>query len=358
MSVISKGVRVARRDIDKIISELGEIRQMLTDPHTGVPALHQIQESRHSKVLEHVTYSTTGVREENRELRRRQEKMIGDLGEVRTAVEDLRREIAQAWAHTLGLPRIPGTSVPDEQGHAAQHQTPALEPGTDVDDEQKDDAPVPDITDSHGGDQAPFDGTQGHRQQGAETAFAATEGAPAASGPRVDTTASVPPSPLVAGHAELIEPGQVPEPPPATASPGGGKGSGRDGDPYSEHLQALLRAAAVSSARLICHKDTWAFLVEQTLHHAHFRLPDHITDTADGQIDTHLSGRSLLAVLVTTQHILDNPANDDLAAWALAHAINSRTRLAVTSASGAAERSDGGDLITITLDDRPVPAGS
>ncbi|MGW2831541.1 hypothetical protein [Streptomyces sp. NPDC001286] len=78
--------------------DLGEIRRMLADPYTGITALQQVRESRHSKVLEHVTYSTTGVREENRALRRRQERMLSDLGQVRTAVDDLRREIAQAWA--------------------------------------------------------------------------------------------------------------------------------------------------------------------------------------------------------------------------------------------------------------------
>ncbi|WP_307059842.1 hypothetical protein [Streptomyces achromogenes] len=89
---------------------------------------------------------------------------------------------------------------------------------------------------------------------------------------------------------------------------------------------------------MICPKDTWAFLVEQSLRHAHFRLPDRITDTDDGQIDTRLSSRSLL---VTTPHILDQPATDDLAAWALAHAINQRTREAVTAASSAPEGRSG-----------------
>lgn len=123
VSGIRETAELARRDIEKIISELGEIRLMLTDPNTGISALYQVQESRHSKVLEHITYSTTGVREENRELRRRQGRMIGDLGEVRSAVDDLRREIAQAWAHTLGLPHIPGTTAAG-QVRTAQ-QTPA-----------------------------------------------------------------------------------------------------------------------------------------------------------------------------------------------------------------------------------------
>ncbi|MDR6980796.1 hypothetical protein J2X68_007538 [Streptomyces sp. 3330] len=88
------------------------------------------------------------------------------------------------------------------------------------------------------------------------------------------------------------------------------------------------------------------------------RQYDRITDTDDGQIETRLSGRSLPAVLVTTQHILDQPATDDLAAWALTHAINHRTREAVTAASGAGGRSGDTDtnVITIVLDDRPSPS--
>lgn len=109
--VIAKGGRVARRDVEKLI---GEIRGMLADPTTGLIAQHQVQESRHGKVLEHVTYSTTGVREENRELRRRQERMLTELGQVRSAVDALRREIAQAWAHIVAVRRAPRPGkVPD-----------------------------------------------------------------------------------------------------------------------------------------------------------------------------------------------------------------------------------------------------
>ncbi|MFF4911234.1 hypothetical protein ACFY2T_40945 [Streptomyces sp. NPDC001260] len=127
---------MARRDIEKIIGELGEIRRMLADPHSGITALQQVQGSRHSKVLEHVTYSMTGVREENRELRRRQERMLSDLGQVRTTVDDLRREIAQAWAHTLGLPHIPGTAQPAEDVLPVRRAPAALEAGNGLDDER------------------------------------------------------------------------------------------------------------------------------------------------------------------------------------------------------------------------------
>jgi hypothetical protein len=363
---------VARRDIEKITGELGEIRRMLADPHTGVTALHQVQESRHSKVLEHVTYSTTGVREENRELRRRQERMLNDLGQVRAAVDDLRREIAQAWAHTLGLPHIPSSVQPAEEAIETR-PAPALETGAGLNDERKD-APVPD---QHAADDPPpagaghvfrdqpepTDQTGAADGQGTERApgdLAGFSHAPPVHHEVADSTGLLP-SALAAREngTESTAPGPAPAaaPPSTPAEPTGTASSEPTviDEQQAEYRRGLLAAAAVSSARLICHKDTWAFLVEKSLAHAHFRLPDTISDTDDGQIDTHLSGRSLLAVLVTTQHILDQPPDDDLAAWALAHAIHTRTHQAVTTATST-ERSSSGEITTIVLDDRPPTA--
>ncbi|GLW51336.1 hypothetical protein Stsp02_69970 [Streptomyces sp. NBRC 14336] len=288
---------MARRDMEQMI---GEIRGMLADPTTGLTAQHQVQESRHGKVLEHVTYSTTGVREENRELRRRQERMLTELGKVRSAVDELRREIAQAWAHIVTVRRDPRPGeVPDP--------TPALEAADSFDDERKDEIPVADQPTPNAAE-GPSDRVPGP--------LAVTDGAPPATRNAAEDSASTP-------------------------------------DQQEEYRRGLLAAAAVSSARLICHKDTWAFLVEKSVAHSHFRLPDRITDTDDGQIDTHLSGRSLLAVLVTTRQILDSPAGDDLAAWALAHVIHTRTHEAVTAAAGSG-RSGQGEVTTIVLDDRPA----
>ncbi|MFF7550641.1 hypothetical protein ACFZCU_44580 [Streptomyces canus] len=359
---------MARRDIEKVIGELGEIRRMLADPHTGVTALHQVQESRHSKVLEHVTYSTTGVREENRELRRRQERMLSDLGQVRTAVDDLRREIAQAWAHTLGLPHIPGTVQPAGDVIEAW-QAPALETGAGLDNERKDDTPVPDQHAPDAADDPPPAGaehvfrdqpeptdraevTNGHPTEQASSDLSGVSHTPVGPHEVVGSAGALPSVPAredAAGPEPAAPPSQTTEP---AGTPNSGPAD--TGEQQAEYRRGLLAAAAVSSARLICHKDTWVFLVEKSLAHAHFRLPDKISDTDDGQIDTHLSGRSLLAVLVTTQHILEQPADNDLAAWALAHAIHTRTHQAVTAASN--ERSQNGEVTTIVLDDRPATA--
>ncbi|CAM5679530.1 hypothetical protein [Streptomyces griseorubiginosus] len=364
---------MARRDIEKIIGELGEVRRMLADRHTGITALHQVQESRHSKVLEHVTYSTTGVREENRELRRRQERMLSDLGQVRSAVDDLRREIAQAWAHTLGLPHIPGTVQPAEEAIGAR-PAPALETGAGLDGERKDEIPVPDQHAPYVADDTPPTGARhvyrdppepadqvaanGQAAERAPDELASASHAPAVHGEVADSAGALPSAPPAREDGtEPTAPGPAPAaaPPSVPAEPGTASSEPTViNEQQTEYRRGLLAAAAVSSARLICHKDTWAFLVEKSLAHAHFRLPDKISDTADGQIDTHLSGRSLLAVLVTTQHILNQPADDDLAAWALAHAIHSRTHQAVTAASTTKHAQNG--EVTIVLDNRPPTA--
>ncbi|MFF4985487.1 hypothetical protein ACFY3O_36280 [Streptomyces sp. NPDC001046] len=206
---------------------------MLADPHAGITALQQVQESRHSKVLEHVTYSTTGVREENRELRRRQERMLSDLGQVRAAVDDLRREIAQAWAHTLGLPHIPGTVQPAKDAIEAR-SAPALETGAGLDDERKDEIPVPDQHAPDGADEPPPTGAGHIFRDPPEPADQVAANGQAAEGAPGDL-ASVSPAPAV--HSEVADSaGVVPFAPPARedgieatrARPGPGLGAALD----------------------------------------------------------------------------------------------------------------------------------
>ncbi|MFF0143087.1 hypothetical protein ACFYRN_42560 [Streptomyces sp. NPDC005227] len=365
---------MARRDIEKVLSDLEGLRQLLGDPNVGLTALHQDQDAQQRKILEHVTYSTTGVREENRELRRRQEKMLGDLGDVRTAVDALRREIAQAWAHTLGYPHLGGAVPPPAGSHETQQEPPALEPriqDSHSSDERKDNTRVSEETSP--------DATGGHEvgdpyrleekpPLGAHPADAAPVAA--AAPPALPAVSDRPPGEAVevsSGTERTVDPSYsaAAESPESGMSEDAGTDARAAAPPdvvqereqeQRAHRDSLLAAAAVSSARLVCHKDTWAFLAEQTLRHAHFRLPDQITETDEGKIDTQLSGRSLLAVLVTTQQILSQPDQDDLATWALASAINRRTRAAVTSAT--LTRPDDSAITTIVLDDRPQPCDS
>lgn len=49
-----------------------------------------------------------------------------------------------------------------------------------------------------------------------------------------------------------------------------------DQEDQRAHLQCLLSAAAIASATLICHRETWDFIAEHTSGHTHFRLPERM----------------------------------------------------------------------------------
>ncbi|MEU8952380.1 hypothetical protein [Streptomyces sp. NPDC048489] len=74
-------------------------------------------------------------------------------------------------------------------------------------------------------------------------------------------------------------------------------------------------------------------------------------------IETFLSGRSVLAVLVTMRKVRDVSVinEEDTATWALACAVYRRTQLAVTDTTHM--RPDDAQITTIVLDDRPQATG-
>ncbi|MFI0766168.1 hypothetical protein ACH4TQ_14985 [Streptomyces sp. NPDC021218] len=316
---------------------------MLDDPAAGLAAFHQDQDELRRKVLENIQLGTTGLREENRELRRRQEKMLSDLSDTRAAVEALRREIAQAWAHTISASNaaaVPGVAAAE----LAQREQRVLEAGTDGGGEAGREAAVGKGTepaDEHGGDASREEQGQGGVPPAPSTG---QEPLPPAS-------ASAPAAPFAEAEAA------------AATTPSGERKPEEDWenkkeDDYRQHVDSVLKAAAIASARLVCHRDTWTFVIEQTSQHPHFRHPDRVSELDDGQIETFLSGRSLLAVLVTMRKVLDDRVGGDpeMATWALASAVYRRTQMAIADTTHT--RPDGAEVTTIVLDDRPVPAST
>ncbi|WP_245689584.1 hypothetical protein [Streptomyces chattanoogensis] len=76
-----------------------------------------------------------------------------------------------------------------------------------------------------------------------------------------------------------------------------------DPDP-GDFEQLLTLAARIAYAQLTCHRDHWDFLVTQSSHGQHFRLPAGVKE-ANGLIQAEISGRTLIATLDalrTTQH--------------------------------------------------------
>ncbi len=115
-----------------------------------------------------------------------------------------------------------------------------------------------------------------------------------------------------------------------------------------EHSTLLRTAARVSSASLLCHRDLWEFITAHAGRHPHFRVPPQVADEGDERIRAALSGRSLIALLISLHSIRRTPGHGDgdqeLAATLYERIEQSLTRL-----------SPSGTPVTITLDDRTTP---
>ncbi|MFF4647674.1 hypothetical protein [Streptomyces sp. NPDC001389] len=116
-----------------------------------------------------------------------------------------------------------------------------------------------------------------------------------------------------------------------------------------EHTTLLRAAARISSADLRCHRDTWEFLTTRTAGHPHFRVPPRVTDEADERVFAPLSGRSLIALLISL-HTVTSTTPDGSGDHELAATLYERIEQRLTHLSPG-----DGDRITITLDDRATP---
>ncbi|XIE81606.1 hypothetical protein AB6O49_34525 [Streptomyces sp. SBR177] len=117
-----------------------------------------------------------------------------------------------------------------------------------------------------------------------------------------------------------------------------------------EHTALLRSAARISSADLRCHRDTWEFLTTRTAGHPHFRVPPRVTEEADERVFAPLSGRSLIALLISL-HTVTTAAPDGSGDHELAATLYERIEQRLNHLSPG-----DGDRITITLDDRAAPA--
>ncbi|NKY13922.1 hypothetical protein [Streptomyces somaliensis] len=117
----------------------------------------------------------------------------------------------------------------------------------------------------------------------------------------------------------------------------------------TEHTALLRTAARISSADLRCHRDTWEFLTTHTAGHPHFRVPPRVTDEADERVFTPLSGRSLIALLISL-HAITGTAPDGSGDREFATTLYERIEQCLTRLGPG-----DGDRVTITLDDRVTP---
>ncbi|MFF1651672.1 hypothetical protein [Streptomyces sp. NPDC058240] len=269
------------------------------------------------KILETVQAGTSGLREENRELRRRQERLISDVTEARQDVSTVRTELAQAL---LAAP----SPVPPENAAAPAAETRPL-PGTDAPAESEEEpmnhsepGPVPHASDVRPAGAGPENGNGNGQEALKRAAAAAYRGAaPAAqSGPVIPQQARRQEQPAAEGLA-----------------------------PEVQHGVRLMKAAGVALAELVCHRDTWEYLTGLSTNQTHFHTPPNIDDIKDGRVRVALSGRSLIALLIALWDTRDK-AEFLTADWALAATAYDRFAAELDTVGRGTQHT-----VRITLDD-------
>ncbi|MFH8476568.1 hypothetical protein [Streptomyces sp. NPDC018000] len=122
-------------------------------------------------------------------------------------------------------------------------------------------------------------------------------------------------------------------------------------------IWAIMRAGRVASATLVCHRDTWEFVAAQVGNHPHFRTPA-LDERAEGLVAAVLSGRSLVAMLLSLYRIAESPRSTDVdelvsyADWAMAFQVYYETARVLRQAHAAE-----GEPVVVTIDSR-LPASN
>lgn len=112
-----------------------------------------------------------------------------------------------------------------------------------------------------------------------------------------------------------------------------------------EHTALLKEAARVSSVDLLCNRDIWEFITAQAGGHRHFRVPPQVAPEGDERIRVALSGRSLIALLISL-HVLRHTAKEGDGDQELADTVYERIEASLAGLTPHGQR------VTITLDDR------
>ncbi|MEU0984053.1 hypothetical protein ABZ488_33060 [Streptomyces griseus] len=310
---------------DRAMEELKAIRALLApvgrldDPTVGLTALHGELTQTRLKLLETIQGGVTGLREENREVRRRQDRMISDLNETRGELRQL-LELADTLRPFAELQK------PAEEPRDFTGPYPPTEPVPDPDPATGPAAPTatqppasPD-TDSQGGTME-----YSERQEQSEPEH---RGQDDVLKQRIEAA--------YRGNSAPAAPA-----PPAAASPSGG---GQEEDPRVTHGVLLLKAAGVASVDLVAHRDTWEWLTALAVDHDHFRTPPSVEDVKEGRVQTVLSGRSLIGLLIKLWDTRST-ATPLEADWALATTTYNRIATDLTTVNGE------GQTLRIVLDD-------
>ncbi|WP_307822603.1 hypothetical protein [Streptomyces sp. CRB46] len=305
---------------DGAMKELDAIRQQLArldDPTVGLIALHGDVTQNRLKILEQLQAGVTGLREENREVRRRQDRMISDLNETRGELRQLLDllDVLRPFAPPEGPGDTPCEGTQTHPEGTAQPPEPEAGHGSSAGAEGQ--PSVSTDTDSQGGTME----NTGHQPQPA-----AADDQDLALKRAIEATY----------QGTATSAGQ-----PSAATP---QASADAQDPQVAHGVLLLKAAGVASAELIAHRDTWEWLAALAVDHSHFRTPPSVEDIKEGRVQTVLSGRSLIALLIELWNTRSTatPLQGD---YALAMTAYNRIAAKLTGLTGQ------GQTIRIVLDD-------
>ncbi|MEU0103611.1 hypothetical protein [Streptomyces sp. NPDC006267] len=307
----------AMKELEAIRALLAPVGR-LEDKTVGLTALHaEVTQSR-LKTLEAIQIGVTGLREENREVRRRQDRMISDLNDTRGELRQL-LELADTLRPLAELQR-PADPEPDaEAGAPVPVASGAPEPSFEPGDDPAATAAQPSSsdTDSQGG-------TMESNQQQPQ--------------PEPERQNRDQDDALKRAIQAAYQGIGTPAAPSSAPAPTGGE------DPRVNHGVLLLKAAGVASVDLVAHRDTWEWLTALAVDHDHFRTPPSVEDVKEGRVQTVLSGRSLIGLLIKlwdTRHAT-TPLEAD---WALATTSYNRIAAELTGVDGE------GQTIRIVLDD-------
>ncbi|MFF4983808.1 hypothetical protein ACFY3O_27620 [Streptomyces sp. NPDC001046] len=287
----------------KELTAIREQLQRLEDPTVGLTALHgEIGQSR-LKILELIQGGVTGLREENREVRRRQDRMISDLNETRGELREL-RELAEVLR-----PLALGEKVDD--GTRARHEaTVPPDPAAGLSNGSTN------LVATHPAGSSEND-TQGGTVENAERQ------------PQIEADGEelVLKDAIEAAYQGMATPGVQMSTPQASHSAE---------DRQVAHGVLLLKVAGVASAELIAHRDTWEWLAALAVDHSHFRTPPAVEDFKEGRVRTVLSGRSLIALLIELWNTRSTatPLEGD---WALAVTTYNRIASELAGVAGQGE---------------------
>ncbi len=304
----------AMKELEAIRQQLARLDR-LDDPTVGLTALHGDVTQSRLKILEQLQAGVTGLREENREVRRRQDRMISDLNETRGELRQL-LDLVDLLRH-FAPPEETGDTSSEGTRTPETAQPPEPETGYDSSASADRHPPVPTDTNSQGGtvenaEHRPQPETGDDQDLALKRAIeAAYQGTGAFAGLSDAATTQA---------------------------------SADTEDPQVAHGVLLLKAAGVASAELIAHRDTWEWLTALAVDHSHFRTPPSVEDINEGRVQTVLSGRSLIALLIELWNTRSTatPLQGD---WALAVTTYNRIAAELTDVTGQ------GETIRIVLDD-------